>query len=145
MAAKPAGQAPLLWPQRRAQKRDILHTPCTPTHPSPLFSSSPADYRERVLRHEAAHFLLAYLLGVPVAAYSLSLGTEHTDLAEAKLQQRLIERRLEPREVDVLSLIAMVRAGGRTGSSWLLLAGCSRVAGASRQGGVHGVSHSGLA
>ena len=44
------------------------------------------DYTERVVRHEAAHFLTGYLLGVPVANYSLTLGKEHTDFAEAKLQ-----------------------------------------------------------
>ena len=44
------------------------------------------DYKERVVRHEAAHFLTGYLLGVPVANYSLTLGKEHTDFAEAKLQ-----------------------------------------------------------
>jgi hypothetical protein len=44
------------------------------------------DYKERVVRHEAAHFLTGYLLGVPVANYSLRLGKEHTDFAEAKLQ-----------------------------------------------------------
>jgi hypothetical protein len=37
---------------------------------------------------EAAHFLLAYLLAVPVINYDVSLGREHTDLAEAKLQVR---------------------------------------------------------
>ena len=35
---------------------------------------------------------------------------EHTDFAEAQLQQRLIERSLEPREVDVLSVVAMAGA-----------------------------------
>lgn len=68
------------------------------------------DYRERVVAHEAAHLLLGYLLGVPVAAYSLSLGKEHTDFAEAKIQKRLIERRLQPREVDVLGIMALAGA-----------------------------------
>ena len=35
---------------------------------------------------------------------------EHTDFAEGKLQKRLIERTLEPREVDTLSVIAMAGA-----------------------------------
>ena len=42
------------------------------------------------MKHEAAHILAAHVLGVPVAGYSLMLGKEHTDLAEAALQQRLI-------------------------------------------------------
>ena len=48
-----------------------------------------------------------YLLGVPVAAYSLALGSEHTDFAEGKLQRRLIEGVLDVETVDLLSIIAM--------------------------------------
>jgi hypothetical protein len=74
------------------------------------FSQVFPDYRSRVIRHEAAHFLTAHLLGVPVANYSLMLGKQHTDLAEAALQRRLIELQLEPEEVDALSVIAMAGA-----------------------------------
>lgn len=74
------------------------------------FSQVFPDYKERVLRHEAAHFLTAHLLGVPVAGYSLMLGKEHTDLCEAALQRRLIEMTLEDKQVDRLSVIAMAGA-----------------------------------
>lgn len=74
------------------------------------FSQVFPDYKERVLRHEAAHFLIGYLLGVPIASYSLLLGKEHTDFAEAKIQKRLIEKSLSTEEVDCLSVIAMAGA-----------------------------------
>ena len=74
------------------------------------FSGIFPDYRERVIKHEAAHMLTAHVLGVPVAGYSLMIGKEHTDLAEAALQRRLIEKTLEQSEVDRLSIIAMAGA-----------------------------------
>ncbi len=74
------------------------------------FSQVFPDYKERVIKHEAAHMLTAHVLGVPVAGYSLMIGKEHTDLAEAALQRRLIEKTLEQGEVDRLSIIAMAGA-----------------------------------
>jgi hypothetical protein len=40
------------------------------------FSQIFPDYRDRVLRHEAAHFLVGYLLGVPIVYYDLAIGRE---------------------------------------------------------------------
>ncbi|GFR49334.1 hypothetical protein Agub_g11362 [Astrephomene gubernaculifera] len=71
------------------------------------FSQVFPDYKDRVLRHEAAHFLVGYLLGVPVGGYSVQLGREHTEFAEAKLQQRIIERTLADEEIDSLALVAV--------------------------------------
>ena len=76
--------------------------------PISLFSNVFPDYRDRVLRHEAAHFLIAYLLGVPVVGYSLDLGKEHTDLLESRLQRKIVgAQRLSDDELDALAVIAM--------------------------------------
>ena len=53
-----------------------------------------------------------YLLGVPVSAYSLDIGKAHTDFAESKLQQRLIERQLTDDEVNQLAVISMAGIAG---------------------------------
>lgn len=73
-----------------------------------FFKTAFPDFRERVLRHEASHFLIGYLLGVPITSYSLSIGKEHIDFAEAFLQnRRLIERKLTDQEVDQLAIMSM--------------------------------------
>lgn len=64
------------------------------------FSQVFPDYRDRVVSHEAAHFLLGYLLGIPLAGYDTSLGKQHTEFAECKLQARLEQRKLEEDDVD---------------------------------------------
>jgi len=76
--------------------------------PISLFSNVFPDYRDRVLRHEAAHFLVGYLLGVPVVNYSLDIGAEHTDFLEARLERKLISpQRLDDAELDALAVVAM--------------------------------------
>ena len=65
------------------------------------------DYRERTLRHEAGHFLLAYLHGAPIASYSLELRGPRVQLAQAVLQRKLYAGRLEDEELDSLAVIAM--------------------------------------
>ena len=51
-----------------------------------------------------------YLMRVPVTGYSLDIGKAHTDFAEAKLQQRLVERRLSDEEINQLAVVAMAGA-----------------------------------
>ncbi len=45
-----------------------------------------------------------------MGAYSLSLGREHIDIAEAALQRRLIQQKLADEEVNRLGVIAMAGA-----------------------------------
>ena len=70
------------------------------------------DYRERVRRHEAAHFLVAYLLGLPVTGYSLDIGAAHVDVAEADLERRLFEMFLEEDQVNVYAVSVMAGVVG---------------------------------
>ena len=63
---------------------------------------------------QAGHFLVGYLLGVPVAGYSLNLAKEHTDFVEGKLGRSMFVEDLEEQELNVLAVISMagVAAGG---------------------------------
>ena len=37
-----------------------------------VVSGQSSDYRQRIIHHEAGHFLVAHLLGIPVQSYTLS-------------------------------------------------------------------------
>lgn len=65
------------------------------------------DYKDRVIRHEAAHFLVGYLVGCPVTNYSIELGRERTEFVESRLQKRLIEEFLDADDIDSLALVAV--------------------------------------
>ena len=47
---------------------------------------------------------------VPVAGYSLDIGKAHTDFAEAKIQNRLVQRKLNDEEINQLAVVAMAGA-----------------------------------
>lgn len=76
------------------------------------FSRVFPDYRERLRRHEAAHFLVGYLVGLPVTGYSLDIGAAHTDFAEADLNARLIEGFLDEEKTAKYAVVAMAGVAG---------------------------------
>lgn len=48
-----------------------------------------------------------YLMGVPVTSYSLAIGQQHVEFAEAKMQARIITRDLTDTEIDALAVAAV--------------------------------------
>ncbi|KAJ9520929.1 hypothetical protein QJQ45_014083, partial [Haematococcus lacustris] len=75
------------------------------------------DYKERVTRHEAAHFLVGYLAGCPVTSYSILLGQERVEFAEARLQKRLYEKWVQQASSSNTSSITSSSAGSLVSTS----------------------------
>jgi len=72
------------------------------------FSRVNPEYRRRIARHEAGHFLVGYALGVPVGSYDLGIDSSHVNFLEAKLERKIFEGdKLTPDEVLPLAVVSM--------------------------------------
>jgi hypothetical protein len=71
------------------------------------------EYRRRVARHEAGHFLVGFALGVPVASYDLGIDSSHVNFMESKLERKIFSgAKLTEEEVLPLAVISMAGVAG---------------------------------
>lgn len=67
---------------------------------------SPETKRQRIIHHEAGHFLAAYLLGIPIAGYSVTAWDAwkqgHGDLAGVQLDQETLLQKTTPNELPLV-------------------------------------------
>ena len=84
-----------------------------------LLANLSAEHRSRVVRHEAGHFLVAYLLEIPINGYTLSpweafqqkqSGVGGVSFSDAELASQLKEGKLSAQLFDRYSAVWM--AGG---------------------------------
>ncbi|GLT66524.1 hypothetical protein SLA2020_388840 [Shorea laevis] len=60
-----------------------------------------------LLQAAIAHFLVSYLLGLPILGYSLDIGKEHVNLIDERLEKMIYSGQLDSKELDRLAVVAM--------------------------------------
>mmetsp|Transcript_20883 Transcript_20883/g.85029 ORF Transcript_20883/g.85029 Transcript_20883/m.85029 type:complete len:328 (+) Transcript_20883:147-1130(+) len=81
-----------------------------------IYRSLFPEYREKILKHEAGHLLLAYLLGCPIRGYVIDAydallkgipGQAGTIFTDPRLQNELQNNKLTQKSIDRYSIVVM--------------------------------------